>query len=375
MESQNQPPNPPESNDSYAGSSPPPPPPPTFVAPMWPVPEPPKRRSFFGRLFKGILIIVFIFSILLNLSLLVMVGSTAAGAGWQTTTTQSGKPGGQTVAVYDIFGAIDKKQSSMFESFCRQVRQDPDVKAVVLRVNSPGGSVAASDQMYYEIEGLKANGKKVIVSMGSVAASGGYYISAGADKIIDEPTTITGSIGVIGVGLVLKDTMAKIGAEPIIMRSTNARGWKAAMNSFEKPDDRQRAHLQRLLDDMQMRFENVVKSGRPNLVFKDEEYELTVGEGEEQRIIAHKSREPFNGKIYLANEAKQLGLIDDIGYLDQAIEVAKAGLDKPSVVHYSRRKGFMKQMLESRASANLGLNIETLDKLQTPRLMMLWKVE
>ena len=291
----------------------------------------------------------------------------------QQSVIRSGAPS-QTIAVYDIVDVIDSDQAKRFGLFCDQIRYDTDVKAVVLRMNTPGGGVSASDRMGRSVRDLKSNGKTVIVSMGSVAASGGYYVSAPADAIIAEPTTITGSIGVIAQWVVVAGTLNKIGAEAVVIRSGSARKWKGEISVFNTPDADQREHIQGLLDKMQKQFDAVVINGRAGKL-RTETQTYMVAQGDTE--VSHTSTAPLNGKVYLADEALSWGLIDEIGYLDDAIARAglDAGLDNANVVHYTPRSSMLSQLMESKAGASLGVNIETIDKLQMPRLMMIWKVQ
>lgn len=338
---------------------------------------PRRRRSFAGMIFMGLAGLVFMMSIVMNIYLLAAL-AMQMDVPFTHGTVRPGKED-QTIAVYEVSGVLGEKAASRLQRFCREVGKDGNVKAVVLRVDSPGGGVSASDQMYEAVRRLRADkGKKVVVSMGSVAASGGYYVSVAADEIIAEPTTVTGSIGVLMNWLVMKGTMDKIGLESVLMKSTNARGWKDEVSPYAKPDERQRKHLQAVLDKLQGRFEKVVRQGRAGkLREKEVTYSIRVGEGDSARTVEHTEIEPLNGKIYLPDEALAVGLIDEIGYLSAAIDRAKelAGLDKPRVIRYRRRKGFMEEILGAEVPAGVKLDAQLLDRFQTPRLLMLWKVE
>lgn len=295
-----------------------------------------------------------------------------AGGGMEVQVIEPGRKD-QVVAVYEVFGVIDNRQAERLKTFCSQVSDDPDVKAVVLRVNSPGGGISPCDRMHKMLLDLKDDGKKLVISMGSLAASGGYYISAPAETIYAEPTTITGSIGVLGGWIVIKGTLEKYGAKAVIVRSTKTRAWKAAPNSLENPADYQIESIRKLLDVMQERFEKVVLEGRGDrLTTKTAEKTYTDGEGKKFTVT---ETVPFNGSIYSADEAMSLGLIDKVGYLDEAIDAASglAGLSDPKVVKYTRRKGFFEHMSEAKAGPIIDPNL--IDEIQTPKLMMIWKVE
>jgi len=339
----------------------------------------PKRRSFFRKTIVTLFGLMVLLSIVMNVYLAGILAAQFQGPISKTTLRAGDKDNKDIVAVYGITGVLDGAAAGGFEMFYQEVARDPKVRAVVLRVNSPGGGVTASDQIHEMVQRLKTEcGKKVVVSMGGVAASGGYYVSAPADVIFAEPTTITGSIGVLMGWFVLEGTLEKVGIEPVVMKSTRARGWKDELSMFTQPDDRQRKHLQEVLDKLQNRFETVVRTGRKGkLVEKEVSYDLTVGEGDQARQVKHTETEPLNGKIYLADEAKALGLIDEIGYLNKAIDraIELAAVGKPSVIRYAPRKGFLDQLLSAKAGQGLSVDASLLDRLQTPRLMMMWKVD
>ncbi|MCJ7543336.1 MAG: S49 family peptidase, partial [Phycisphaerae bacterium] len=236
-----------------------------------------------------------------------------------------------------------------------------------------------ADQIHAMIRDLQtAAGKKVVVSMGGIAASGGYYISAPADEIFAEHNTITGSVGVIMVWLVMKGTLDKIGMEAMVIKSSDAEGWKDVISAFKRPDERQRASLLGLLDTVQKRFVQVVREGRgERLKTRENTYTVTLGEGPETRPVERTETVPLNGQIFMANEALELGLIDAIGYEDDAITRAGklANLAKPKVVLYEPHKGLLTRLLEGRGPSGVKIGPELLDQLQTPRLLLMWKVD
>jgi len=340
--------------------------------------RPARRSSGWRILFWIFLVMILGASVLLNLALLAVVGAQFGGmdaqGGLITHTIRPGRTT-ETVALYKVVGLIDASAAAEFKQFYHSVVEDTDVKAVVLRVDSPGGGVTSADQICEMVKQIKAAGKTVVVSMGSVAASGGYYISAPADEIFAEDTTITGSIGVIAGWIVLKGTLDRIGAESFTIKSTHAQAWKDEMSPTTMPQDYQLQHLQEVLDEMQARFEDVVKAGRGNKL--KTRPELVRAVDKDGKVIRHENTEPFNGKIYLASKAKQLGLIDQIGYEDAAIDgaVKLANLDKPKVVRFVRRRTFMEALLDGKSDASFKIDTKLIDQLQTPRFMMLWKAE
>lgn len=195
-------------------------------------------------------------------------------------------------------------------------RQDGKVKAAILRINSPGGSVTASDIMHSEILRFRAGGKPVVAVMMDVAASGGYYIACACDEIVAYPTSVTGSIGVIMQTVDLTGAMTKIGVASEAIKSGPM---KDAGSPFRTLAPEERAIFQGVIDEMYQRFVEVVDQGRKNL---DREKVLKLADG----------------RIYTAGQAHDAGLIDHIGSLREAVQRTKqlAGIERCRVVTYQR---------------------------------------
>jgi protease-4 len=203
----------------------------------------------------------------------------------------------------DMFSGESTIGSDTLIKAIRQANEDDSVKAIVLRVDSPGGSALASDLMWRELERVK---KPLVVSMGDVAASGGYYIAMNAKKIFAEPGTITGSIGVVGGKLATQGLFDKIGINTsIITRGKNA-GTMSVTTPFSESE---RTAMQALMNDIYRQFTEKAAKGRKMDVAKLEKL--------------------ARGRIYTGLQAKELGLIDEIGTLSDAIAEAKklAGID------------------------------------------------
>jgi protease-4 len=194
-----------------------------------------------------------------------------------------------------------------------QVKYDPTIKGVVLRVNSPGGAVVATDEIHSEILEIKQLGKPVVVSMGSVAASGGYYIAAAADKIYANPATITGSLGVIFSFYNFSELAEEYGVNEIVVKSGQ---FKDIGNSFREMEDEEKAIFQSLVDESYDRFVDVISEGRN--IDRDKVVELA------------------DGRIYSGAQAKKLGLIDEFGSIDVATQAAKDMINSPdaTVIRY-----------------------------------------
>ncbi|MFP4053910.1 MAG: S49 family peptidase [Phycisphaerae bacterium] len=340
----------------------------------------PKRTGWLKRIFTGLLAMLLILSIVMNVYLAAIVANTMAGPMEQVVLREGSEE--EQIAVFEVSGTITDASAASFGRFARLVMDDATIKGVVIRVETPGGAVAPSDQIYKDILDLQAAGRPVVISMGGVAASGGYYISAPADMIYAEHTTTTGSIGVIAGWLVISGTLDKLGMEPVVMKSTAARGWKDEISPLQKPDRRQREHLQSILDSMQQRFEMIVRQGRGDkLALKEKTYEMEVEVDGETRTVSHTETIPLNGKVYIGPQAKEVGLVDKIGYFDDAVQEARdlAGAPKARVVQYRPRRGVMHAILYGDGQASTPqtpiLTREFIEEIRTPRIEMIWRVE
>ncbi|TWT36831.1 Protease 4 [Posidoniimonas corsicana] len=201
----------------------------------------------------------------------------------------------------DLFGATTIGSTSMVEAL-DTANRDKDVVAIVLRVNSPGGSAIASDLIWRKIQQIE---KPVIASMGDVAASGGYYISMGADKIIAEPQTVTGSIGVVSGKMALAGLYKKVGLSvDVISRGENS----GIFSSTDKFTERERQAMLRMMEDVYGQFTSKAAEGRHM---------------EQDKLLSLAS-----GKVYTGRQAKENGLVDELGSLHDAVAEAKkmAGL-------------------------------------------------
>ena len=245
---------------------------------------------------------------------------------------------GNIVAVYYASGEItDQPTSSVSEEGIvgskvirdlRKLKEDDDVKAVVLRVNSPGGSAFASEQIWHAVKELKSK-KPVIVSMGGYAASGGYYISSIADTIVAEPTTLTGSIGIFGMFPNAKGLADKIGITYDVVKTNQF----ADFGNLMRP----------LNTDEQALMQMMVTRG----------YDLFVNRCAEGRHMSKEAIEKVaEGRVWTGEAAKQLGLVDELGGIDKALDIAvkKAAIEGYSVVSYPEKEGFLTSLLSSQSA-------------------------
>ena len=234
------------------------------------------------------------------------------------------------VALIDVSGLImnahkpgllsdGENPVSVFREKLQTAADDPDVKAVVVRINSPGGGVTASDIMYRDLRDFRQRtNKPVVACMMDVAASGGYYLATACDSVYAHPGTVTGSIGVIMSLYNAEGLATKLGIESNPIKSGPN---KDLMNPARKMTKSERQILQGIVDQFYGQFVAVVAEGR--------------------HLPPERVREIADGRIYSATEAKQLGLIDQIGYLDDAIAEAKlrANVRHAKVIAYDRSAG------------------------------------
>ena len=219
---------------------------------------------------------------------------------------------GDGVGVLQIKGTIDDSQSVLAE--LKRLREMPWVKAIVVRIDSPGGAVAPTQEIFEEILRSKKQ-KPIIASMGGMATSGGYYIAAACDQILANPGTLTGSIGVIMQLTNVEDLLKKIGVRGVNVKSGPN---KDIGSPFQPLSPEGREILQSLVDNVHSQFVAAVAKGRSM---------------EEARV-----RKLADGRVYSGAQAQQLGLVDQFGTLQDAIELAakRSGIETEPAIYYSR---------------------------------------
>ncbi len=313
---------PPESPSATPPSAPPPPPPPpTYQRPWTPPPPPPRQsRSIWlwgcGLGMAGCMVAVMIGILVVLVAIMGTVG------GMQKVQAA----GGQGVALIRINGVIVAGQSgfSMFggdvtgsDDVVEQINQaaeDTSAKAILLRVNSPGGSAAGSQEIYNAIGRAKKAGKPVVVSMADVAASGGYYVSCPADVIFADPATMTGSIGVIMMHENLAGLMGKIGVQTETLKSGKLKDMGQPTGPLS---DEARQVMTAMIGQVFNQFVDAVVKGRKM---------------ERSAVLAL-----ADGRVYTGEQAKKNGLIDELGGMHEALtEAGKLGglKGKPTTKEY-----------------------------------------
>ena len=271
------------------------------------------------------------------------------------------------IAVLDVEGTIqDTGEASLLSSETynhrdfmdklQMAEENDNIKGIILRVNSPGGGVVESAETYDKILDIKKVKKPVYVSMGSMAASGGYYISAPADKIFASPETMTGSLGVIMQGYNYEKLAEKYGVEFETIKSGT---YKDIMSPTREMTDDERKILKNMIDNSYDQFVKIIADGRG------------MSEKEVRKIA--------DGRIYDGRQAKEVHLIDDFGHLDDVIATMKKDIDQKDaqVIRYTGEAGFG-SLFSMGAQKILGNDVETavltkiLSSSNSPRLMYLY---
>ena len=219
------------------------------------------------------------------------------------------------VAIIGVEGPIDEAAARDIKSAVDHVLSDASFRAVVLRVDSPGGGVSPSDRIWREVERLKQASIPVVASYGGIAASGGVYVSCGSDEIVAEPTTTTGSVGVIASVLTYGELFQKVGIEPVTMVATDSPRKDDANDPYRQWTEADRAVLQPLLDHSHTLYRTRVMAGRQ-------------GKASDETVL----RGVLDGRVLTADQAVAVGLVDSIGYLEDAIAAAerRAGIGSGS---------------------------------------------
>lgn len=222
------------------------------------------------------------------------------------------------------------------ESIVRQFkkfREDESVKAIVLRINTPGGGVAASQEMYEEVRKTRDSGKPVIVSFGPIAASGGYYVSCGGSLIVSNPGSLTGSIGVIAQFITIKELAEKLGIEATTVKSGEL---KDAGNMFREPNEADIEYIQDIIDNSFQQFLDVVSR--------------------ERKIDMEELKKIATGRVYTGVQALELRLVDTLGTFEDAIQIAAdmGGIEgEPTIVKEKKSMAWLDYFMESSTNSEI----------------------
>ncbi|HPZ07900.1 MAG TPA: signal peptide peptidase SppA [Candidatus Eremiobacteraeota bacterium] len=349
-----------------------------MTQPPLPPPEKNKQKrgkplSFWMSIILGFL---FILSMSVNIMLFILLGATMMKASDTTMTNignekyiQGEKNSKNKILLVPVNGIIiEQDVESVFynkKSIVQEIKdtlskaeEDQNIKAIILSINSPGGGISECEIIYSEI--IKFKKKKaipIIVSMGQVAASGGYYISAPATEIFAQPSTITGSIGVIMELTNMEELFDKVGLKSVTIKSGKLKDIGSATRKMTKEEEE---ILNSIIQEMSGRFLDIVKDGR----------KLSK---EHLQVIS-------DARIFTALQAKEIGLVDKIGYLGDAFDSAKkhAGLKDAKLIKYKKNLTFFDFLEETSKNLNINPESEFQKKVEhifpeTPRLMYIWR--
>lgn len=268
---------------------------------------------FLGLLFLGMLFVA--------ISFLVFASALKRDGGEYVSSGS-----GDKIAIVEINDVIVSSEKTVEQ--IKKFREDKSIKAIILRINTPGGGVAASQEIYEEVKRTRDGGKIVVVSMGSIAASGGYYIAVGSSLIVSNPGTLTGSIGVIAQFISIKDLAEKLGINQTTIKSGNL---KDAGNPFREMNDSDKAYFQDVVDNSFGQFLDVVA--------KERKMDKTT-------LLKY-----ANGRVFTGLQAKEYGLVDSLGTFEDAIRITSkmAGIEgEPRIVREKKRFSFFEEMLGSK---------------------------
>jgi protease-4 len=308
-------------------------------------------------------------SILVNI---VQFGVAVAGAAGEVRQTVISGEGTDKVAVVPVDGLIDDNSAQTFDTVLKDVQKDSNVKALVVEVNTPGGSATASDEMYHRLDLFKKDKHiPVVIAMKGMATSGGYYVSSAGDYVFAEPGCLTGNIGVLFPRFNAYQLANKYGVfESTLTATTTGHSYKNAGSMFMPPNPEDETYLQGLVDGIFTQFKAVVQTGRKGK-------------------LVDKEGDIFSGKAFIAGDALTRGLIDQIGYPETAYDYAAktAQLGAHSVVRYTPNPSLIQLLtakstlpageakLSSEGTMVNGVSVNTKDlvDLVTSRPMLLWR--
>ena len=253
-------------------------------------------------------LIIFGILLLLGIGFILLIYGLASSIGDRTEVVTTGS--GSKIAVVELTGVITSSDNIVRQ--LKKYRENSSIKGILLRVDSPGGGVVASQEMYEEVRKTRDAGKPVVVSMGALAASGGYYVSCGASRLVANRGTLTGSIGVISEFLQLKEALDKLGVSVKTIKSGKLKDSGSSTRKMTEEDER---YFQELMDDVHRQFIEVVERER----HLDHDLVLKIADG----------------RVFTGEQAVENGLVDTLGTFEDAIRIAArlAGISgEPAIV-------------------------------------------
>lgn len=279
-------------------------------------------NSSTNKWFWGIFLsIIFIGLVFAGIGFLVLASAIKSGG-----SEYYSRGSGDKIAIVEINDVIMTSENTVEQ--IKKYREDKSIKAIIVRINTPGGGVAASQEIYEEVKKTRESGKVIVVSMGSIAASGGYYISCGSSLIVANPGTLTGSIGVIAEFITMKDLADKIGLKENVFKSGEL---KDAGNPFRDINEKDKAYFQDVVDNSFGQFLDVVSK--------------------ERKIDKEKLLPNANGRVFTGLQAKELGLIDSLGTFEDAIRITSkmAGIEgEPRIVREKKKFSIFEKIIGAR---------------------------
>lgn len=249
----------------------------------------------------------------------ILLAQAIKGRGFEYTSRGSG----DKIAVVEINDVIITSEKPVEQ--IKKFRDDKSIKAIILRINSPGGGVAASQEIYDEVKRTRDSGKLIVVSMGSIAASGGYYIAVGSSLIVANPGTLTGSIGVIMQFISLKEMAEKLGIKHTTIKSGEL---KDSGNPFRDVNAKDTAYFQEVVNNTFQQFLDVV--------------------ARERKMDKETLMQYANGRVFTGLQAKEYGLIDSLGTFEDAVRITSkmAGIEgEPRIIREKKRISIFEELL------------------------------
>lgn len=338
---------------SSPAGSPPPKPIPVYLPPSTPARKT-GGRSFFGALFRYVFIILFILSVILNIYL------------WSFLSLgvheEEYRPGlkDQKIALIDLQGLINMSAAAEFQDMLKRAETDQSVRGVILVVNSPGGYVVPSDMMNRYLKDFQEKSKKTVyVSIQQVGASGAIWATAPAERIFAQQNAAVGSIGVMYMSFVVEELFQqKLGISPIVIKSSRAQ-FKDRGTPFRMPSEEEKIEIQKDLNTVHERFVKIVAEGRSDDGLSEQDVWKFA-----------------NGDVFDGPEAKALKLIDEVGFLDDAIDALAEELKikRPQVIRYRRPPSILELLTAKTSAWKQPLDIqEQLESwAMTPRIQAVW---
>jgi protease-4 len=272
---------------------------------------------------KWIIGIIAVLVFLFGLFVLTLLSWMFSDESDETTTT-----GGEKIAVIELKEPIVSSEEIVRQF--KKYRENKSVRAIVFRVESPGGGVAASQEIYEEVKKTRDAGRPVVVSMGSIAASGGYYVSCGATKIVANPGTLTGSIGVIFQFMHFNQLMDKIGIDATTLKTGK---FKDSGSPFRKTTEEEKQYFNLLIGDVYDQFVDVV--------------------AEERGLDRKEVLKYADGRVFTGRQAVEYGFVDTLGTMEDAVSIAAelGGIHgKPNIVKEKKRKTLFEKLVGDAAT-------------------------